>query len=502
MADQQRHRHLHRIQSSALSPAQVPRLGAKLASLMPYSLPLFRRIQFHLSRPVSETARVFVAIATDEGDGDEGTDAQGAVVGNETKDQDDVRVIDDWLSSPLESTSSWPWIAAHIDLAYYGQTQAWVYASWEFRETTNTASAVTGTADVGKDGQTPPTPHLTRDLTKEEDRVDDTDPLHQALVISLFRYIHHDLVPTMPEEPDAEWNELLRTGKIVTVPYSREKVLFGTINTRLLSWIPERARTRIDAGYFKYVFAIDQNEHQRGDGGDQQHNEAPSNPLDRTSGKYSSLPPGYTFGPMQSAHLQTVLDRSVIPRTLTTMKQLESLAVFYRPTTRKFEAKETQEPESSDAQPSSEHPQEPTPVAWGFLGKDASFSSLHTEPEHRGKGLAGCLARELLRRSAWGSSVMGSAEARQEESTTGSKTGKQQEERTSLLPEAPEAPEAATWNLNWGHSDVSAANKPSRRVMEKLGGVPLWRVAWVEVDVGVALDVLESNDDDHVPNGT
>jgi hypothetical protein len=84
------------------------------------------------------------------------------------------------------------------------------------------------------------------------------------------------------------------------------------------------------------------------------------------------LPDGFRLGDMRTQDLQLVLDRSPIPRTLTTLKQLVSVGLF--------------------------HGERETPVGWGFLGKDASISSLHTEAEFRGKGLAVLLTMELLKR--------------------------------------------------------------------------------------------------------
>ncbi|EXJ81553.1 hypothetical protein A1O1_07617 [Capronia coronata CBS 617.96] len=518
MADQHQHRQPHpssdsRVQSAVLSTAQVPRLQAKLGRLMPYSIPLFRRIQHHATHPVPDTASIFVAVATDSADHD-------------TPQQDDV-AIDQWLQDSDSSTTTRmgnstgqsrlrrrtdtdtdtdsrhrPWIAAHIDLAHYGSTQVWVFASWECPPpslSTSTTSPLSSSSSSNALATTPDhererntqSQRETADRIVEDDNEgsDDDDPRHGALMIALYRYIYHDLVPRMSTEPGEDWLELKRTGKSLTIPYSRNKILFGTINTKLLRWVPGQARTRIDAGYLKYIFAIDpdledSDHHGKDSSREDERNGAPvddSSNSSNSSDKYRALPPGYTFGPMQSAHLQAVLDRSVVPRTLATLQQFPSLGVFPLP---QWEDNQNKEHDATAATAAAtEGPElEPNPklepksgdqmrgsgtgkpVAWGFLGTDASLSGLHTEPEHRGKGLAGCVGRELLRRSAWRGGVEGHVDVDPDPRSI----------------------------FNWGHADVSIQNKASRRVMEKLGGVARWKVAWVEVDLAVALDVLLS----------
>lgn len=352
------------IQSDSLSPAQLPRLLEKLDNLLPYSIPLTRRIQFHLDHPTSETARIYIAVADTKVD--DGATAGSQKLGTDHKGN----WLDAWLheDSSTATEPASPWVAAHIDLAGYGQTQGWVFGSWEH-------------------------PSNYRP---------DRHPVYRALMDQLFTYIYTRLVPEMPIEPGEDWLLLKRTGKRLTEPYSRNKVLFGTVGEKLWEYFDEEARTRTDSGYFKYVFA-------------------PENEATQPGNDSFPLPQGYRFGEMQPHDLQVVLDRTDIPRTLHTLKQYVSVSLLYR--------------------------DDPSPIGWGFLGKDASISSLHTEPEHRGKGLAVCLSKELLKRQ-------GTAFAGQEAK-----------------------------KKSWGHADVSRDNLPSRRVMEKLGGVPMWKSMWTEVDL-------------------
>ena len=137
------------------------------------------------------------------------------------------------------------------------------------------------------------------------------------------------------------------------------------------------------------------------------------------------LPEGYTFGELSERQLAIVLERSVIPRTMETMRELGSVGVFYK----------------GDA------------VGWGFVSKDGSLSSLHTEVEHRGRGLAVGVARELMVRSERWFDASGGE-------TLGGKRGDR-----------------------WVHANVSEDNISSGRVMEKLGGRKMWRVSWIEMDL-------------------
>ncbi|KAI1626070.1 hypothetical protein EDD37DRAFT_329883 [Exophiala viscosa] len=343
------------IKGAALSQAQLPRFLEKLEPLLPYSIPLVRRIQFHLDHPISKTARIYVAVA-DTG-----------VTGTTTGTVEGGSWLDEWLHDATTTTdSASPWVAAHIDLINYGQTQGWVFGSWEH-----------------------PSNHDP-----------DNHTIYKALMDQLYTYIYTVLIPEMSTEPPEDWLLLKRTGKRITEPFSRVKVLFGTLGDKLWEYFYEKARSRTDPGYYKYIFT-------------------PENKATQPDDDSFPLPEGYRFGEMQPHDLQAVLDRTDIPRTLHTLSQYVSVSLLYG--------------------------DNPTPIGWGFLGKDASISSLHTEPEHRGKGLAACLSRELFKRQ-------GRAFAGQQ---------------------------------SWGHADVSKENVPSRRVMEKLGGQPMWMVMWCEMDLEI-----------------
>ncbi|EXJ61164.1 uncharacterized protein A1O5_11956 [Cladophialophora psammophila CBS 110553] len=300
---------------------------------------------------------------------------------------------------------------------------------------------------------------------------------------ALFHYIRNDLVPSLPTSPPDEWLELKRTGKYLSTPYSRNKVLFGTVSEKLWRHFPLQARTRTDAGYWKYLFRVvegekslslssPQNQHNDDDGaGGNRETSTPPTSSGVPSSGVPLLPPGYEFGPMRPSDLQTVLDRTPIPRTLATLRQFVSLGLFRR-----------------DEQPSPGPGRGPA-VGWGFLGKDASLSSLHTEPEHRGKGLAVALGRELLRRQhvVSPSDAAAEAEAEVEEEKEGEIShgdvgrGRGNRSRYPTIDYSRSTTSAKPFA--WAHADVSQSNTASRRVMEKLGGMALWMVMWTEVDM-------------------
>ncbi|KIW76619.1 hypothetical protein Z517_09063 [Fonsecaea pedrosoi CBS 271.37] len=491
-----------RIYSTALAPHQLPALLARLEALMPYSIPLLRRIQFHLhEEPASESARVFVAVAdaTDGdaaggvGDGD-GDDVSGREDGirDGNGDDDGAEFVDRWLSAKMSGgrdqhvetkgradadavTKPQPWVAAHIDLANAGQSQVWAFASWEADEydgrsplpSSSSAAASASTSTL----QSPPSPSP----SPSADSLPHGSPLpndsstpaattvHHALMHSLFEYIHTTLIPRLPTSPPPSWLELQRTGKYLTTPYSRDKVLFATVCEKIWGFFPQEARARTDDGYWKYLFRVSQQEEE------EEQTErvstssalpAPIPPSSSTSASASAslseptppLPPTYRFGPMQPSHLQTVLDRTPIPRTLATLRQYVSLGVFYR--------------------------DQPDPIGWGFLGKDASLSSLHTEPEHRGRGLAVALARELLKRQHVVSPFAAAAAA-----AAAAEVAAQDKAATAKTPSNTATPASPSGGYTWAHADVSQSNTASRRVMEKLGGSPRWMVMWTEVDI-------------------
>jgi ribosomal protein S18 acetylase RimI-like enzyme len=140
----------------------------------------------------------------------------------------------------------------------------------------------------------------------------------------------------------------------------------------------------------------------------------------------SDLPSGLHWGKVRTEDFALVRSRTDIPRQDATLGLLPSIAIF---------------PDSVDGK-------DTAPIAWSFLGPDASLSSLHVEPEWRGKGLAKKLAAKLFREGSVG--VFGA-----------------------------EGDEDV-----WAHADVALGNSQSRGVCKSLGGVEKWQVYWLRIDLG------------------
>jgi GNAT superfamily N-acetyltransferase len=140
----------------------------------------------------------------------------------------------------------------------------------------------------------------------------------------------------------------------------------------------------------------------------------------------STLPSGLHWGKVRKEDLSLVRARTDIPRQEATLSLLPSIAIFPEP----VDGKET------------------APIAWSFLGLDGSLTSLHVEPEWRGKGLAKQLAAKLFRESS-----VGDFGAKDDGDV-------------------------------WAHADVALANSQSRGVCKSLGGVVKWHVYWLRIDLG------------------
>lgn len=333
---------------------------------LPHSLPLFRRCQYETTHPTHETgAEVWFVTATDKAASD--TQPRSMLVSDLKLDQ--------------------PWLAAYINLRNSGQTQVWVFASWEAAFTSlkfeDPIAAMQDSAQA---------------------------PVYQHLFFTLFRHLRTNHIPRLSHDPPAQWQRIKDEGKIVSLPFRRSKCLFGTLAECHWPFFDEyssesgRAVSRTDKGYLKYVL---------------------------TSTESSLLPTDpplhLHFAPMEDKHLQIILDRSIIPRTIETLREIHVVGLF-----------------NDDA----------TCVAWGMLSKDGSIGSLHTEPDYRRKGLAEAVCRRIL------------------------------SDQTSFFAE-----DAVTANAPiYSHADVSANNLPSRKTMEKLGCKVMWRVAWIEVDLGEPKD--------------
>lgn len=142
------------------------------------------------------------------------------------------------------------------------------------------------------------------------------------------------------------------------------------------------------------------------------------------------LPSGLRWGVMRPRDLPTVQARTSIPRATRTLLSLASKGVFEEATDRA--------------------------VAWTFLGLDGSLTTLHTEAEWRGKGIAKSVAAGIMGECAPGLAV---------------------DERGTA----------------WSHADVYLGNQQSESVCRSLGGKPMWQHYWVRVDLSKAGSLAQTS---------
>lgn len=140
------------------------------------------------------------------------------------------------------------------------------------------------------------------------------------------------------------------------------------------------------------------------------------------------LPEGLRWGDVKECDLPLVQSRTSIPRATRTLMSLKSQGVY--------------EEGGGNA------------VAWTFLGLDGSLTTLHTEAEWRGKGIAKAVAARLIGECAPGLAV---------------------DERGTA----------------WCHADVYVGNVQSENVCKSLGGRAMWEHYWVRVDLSKAGSLVE-----------
>lgn len=165
----------------------------------------------------------------------------------------------------------------------------------------------------------------------------------------------------------------------------------------------------------------------------------------------NALPTGYRFHDRRGrigvlpSQLDLVQSRTHIPRPRRQLESLPSVAVY-------------RDEDPSEAVADGNEDDE-MPIAWAFLGVDGAVATLHVEPEHRGRGLALQLSKEVMRRGMAAESVFGAKGV-----------GIVDEEMRGLVED-------------WVHAEVAGYNKASRRVMEKIGGRVLTTVLWTVIEM-------------------
>ena len=170
---------------------------------------------------------------------------------------------------------------------------------------------------------------------------------------------------------------------------------------------------------------------------------------------------GLTWGTVHPQDLPLVISRTEIPRKARTLELLPSFAIWkassddlHGTSNSSEDSKATEDDEDSC---SSEDPSS-KPIAWSFLGPDASLCSLHVEPSYRKRGLAKKLARQTF------AGLL--------------------DDRHLLEREEP-AFHGLSREQAYNHSDVSHDNVGSIAVAKAVGGNPGWECFWGWVDLDV-----------------
>lgn len=395
----------YRIIDSKLPRREWPSfLRRTLAPCLPNTLPLYRVCQHDLSVRPAE------GVIEDEDDNFRGGLWVGvAATATATASQP---------LSQLDTSGIDPWMAAYINLQNAGQTQIWVYASWERdggleNNHTYEIEAING----GVSTATGP--------SRIQSMETDSDPRRRGLFAALLTDLRTQCIPRLPVDPPAAWTSLVAAGKIISTPYARSKVLWGSLNERHLVHLQPsyssssgnnnnnklqadnskpaiKSITRQPSPYNKYIIVTTR--------------------LQLRARLDALIPPDLVFDTLRPEQLQTTLDRSSIPRTLSTLQQMLNVGIMTDDT------KEL--------------------VSWGFLARDGSLANLYTEEQWRRKGLGAAVAQRLMQLAPMRYPV--------------------------------NEDEAVVYS----HADVGVENVGSRKVMEKIGGRMGWRVVWVEVDLG------------------
>ncbi|KAL3485549.1 hypothetical protein BJX62DRAFT_37534 [Aspergillus germanicus] len=328
-------------------------------------------------------------------------------------------------SQGRETETQQPWLASYVDIPRGPDTQIWLFSSIE---------SESGNFESG-------TPATTTTHSRE---------IVKAHLLSLFTHIQRYLVPDY-------LSTLLTTLKtpvpaavdegVPKIPaHKHTSYLLGTVHTTLEAVIVElcnEGKLTIHRGagvhYVKYCFSS-----KTFDNVSLEDVNVSTTTEDSTSSEYKFHDSTGQLG-IQGHHIDLVKSRTNIPRSREALLAMGGVALYHL--------------HSSQPVSSSQKTEGEMPIGWAFLGFDGSLCSLHVEPEHRGRGLAGVVGREVMKRGV-GVFEPGSGSSE----IPGVNPGDRGEEE-------------------WFFADVAVENAASRRVMEKMGGVARWMVAWMVVEV-------------------
>lgn len=423
-----------------IHPSPQTSLVPLLSTHLPFSGPLLKRIQSNLLFDSSETA-CFLA----------------------TFPPDCRNYPSETL--PNHPPPQIPWLAAYVDIYRGKETQVWIYSSSEYQASSSSSLLPTG---LGSGNEHVP-------LSSSDNIIEKT----RAQLLALILFIRTEMIPAYltwisdaeqqshtavsPQKASASEGGTNGTVLHKQIPaHPPTSVLIGTLHTGLLALLRDLASTADDTNNGKNPTGGDNGPYiriLRGEDTPYAKYLFPSSVL--VEGGRGQLPRGYRFHDRSGKtgvlphQVDLIISRTHIPRSREWCARMPSAALYYddgdddyRDSTTSTEITETTEDWKDLGK-------EEMPIAWAFLGNDGSLSTLHVEPEHRGKGLASLVGKEVM-------------------STGMAKGG----------PFASSQLHVSEQNMNgWACTDVALDNVASRRVMQKMGGKPQWTVVWVVVEV-------------------
>lgn len=358
---------------------------------LPYALPLYRRVQFGHR---SQHTRILATVpAHDSSPSSTTIPTTGGQKQEEQGKQEQC------------------FAAIYIDRSRRPETESWVYVSWDHPSHTNNISTCTCARHLFS-----VLSHIADNTNVSTSSAVPYPPLTPAEEADIWAAVTANDADetaakyhTHTSASAAKYLENLHTPSMLKV---------GTMHAAGVAWargLGMLDRDGVGSGfaYRKYVFqpreSLHEDEKVMGEGGWQ----------------------GLSWGQLREEDLAIVRSRSAIPRTNRTLRTLPSVAVFA--TTEGYKR----------------------PVAWAFLAVDGSLSSLHVEPEYRGKGLAKAMGRKIFREgwAAFGEDLNGLA-----------------------------------------HADVALENIESNGVCKSLGGIDQdWQVYWVRIDLDRVQEVVAAS---------
>ncbi|KAI6820964.1 hypothetical protein KC340_g13028 [Hortaea werneckii] len=289
-----------------------------------------------------------------------------------------------------------PWLIAFVDRTCRPETEVWVFGSWEDSPPASSPSPSSPT-------ETQEEWHAIDNLVAELVRACRNLPVPRSL--------HQDILDAQHTQQAAADTDPASSTKPPS-PFASARLptiqLWGAIHSTTatvlerLDVLASTSQVTSTAANHTFIFDV------------------PSLPPPP-----SALPDGLEWGEVKREHFALIRSKSEIPRWDRTMASLPSLAIY---------------PAAGNGG-SGGGP----PVAWAFIGLDTSVTTLHVEPEWRGRGLGKAVTTKLF------------------------KQGMQRfwEEGVQRL----------------AHGYVVLGNKASEGMMRGLGGTDMWKCYWLRVDL-------------------